>query len=125
LLLEAIRRRRCTLISSREHLSEIYRVLSRPRFVHRYGVSAHYRRRLVSQLYSLAFFVEPVGHLSLCRDPHDDYLLEIALLGRATHLVSEDKDLHDDPNITEFLHQNGIRLVRVGMFVRTLALLSE
>lgn len=51
LLLEAIRRRRCILIASREYLSEIHRVLSRPRFVHRYGITAYQRRRLIARLY--------------------------------------------------------------------------
>ena len=48
----------------------------------------------------------------------------MALLGQATHLVSEDKDLHEDPNIVEFLRQNGIQLVWVSAFVQTLALVG-
>jgi putative PIN family toxin of toxin-antitoxin system len=121
LLLEAIRRRRCTLIASREYLSEIHCVLSRPRFVHRYGITAHQRRRLIARLYTLALFVQPTGHLALCRDPEDDYLIEMALLGQATHLVSEDDDLHDDPDIIEFLRQSEIQLVHVGTITRILA----
>lgn len=69
----AIRRRRCTLITSREHLNEIHRVLSRPRFIQRYGITAHQRRRLIVRLYTLSLFVQPSGHLALCRDPQDDY----------------------------------------------------
>jgi len=121
LLLKAIRRRRCTLIASREYLSEIHCVLSRPRFVHRYGITAHQCRRLIARLYTLALFVQPTGHLALCRDPEDDYLIEMALPGQATHLVSEDDDLHEDPDVVEFLRQSEIQLVHVGAFVRTLA----
>jgi len=120
LLLTALRRRQCALISSRGHLDEIHRVLSRPRFARRYGVTPRRRRRLLARLYTLSVFVQPVGRLTLCRDPRDNYLIELALLEQATHLVSEDKDLHDDPNIVEFLRQNGIQLVRVGAFVQLL-----
>lgn len=45
----------------------------------------------------------------------------MALLGQATHLISEDDDLHEDPDIVEFLRQRGVQLVRAGVFVRTLA----
>jgi putative PIN family toxin of toxin-antitoxin system len=122
LLLEAVRRRQCLLIASREYLNEIHRVLSRPRFRRRYGITSRRRQRLIIRLYTLSLFVQPTGHLALCRDPHDDYLIEMALLGQATHLVSEDNDLHEDADIVEFLRQSGVQLVRVGAFVRTLAL---
>jgi putative PIN family toxin of toxin-antitoxin system len=121
LLLEAVRRRRCTLIASREYLSEIHCVLSRPRFIYRYGITAHQRRRLIARLYTIALFVQPTGHLALCRDPQDNYLIEMALLGQATHLVSEDDDLHEDPDVVEFLRQSEILLVHVGPFMRILA----
>jgi putative PIN family toxin of toxin-antitoxin system len=121
LLLEAIRRRRCLLIASRAYLNEIHRVLSRPRFVQRYGITRPQRQRLIARLYTLSLFVQPTGHLALCRDPKDDHLIEIALLGQATHLVSEDDDLHEDPDIVEFLRQSNVQLVHVGAFIQTLA----
>lgn len=91
LLLEAIRRRRCLLITSRESLSEIHRTLNRPRFVLCYGITAQQRRRVIARLYTLSVFVRPTGQLALCRDPRDDYLIAIALLGQATHLVLDRK----------------------------------
>ena len=121
LLVEAIREHHCILITSRTHLSEIHRVLCRRRFVHRYGITRHQRQRLISRLYSLAIYVKPSGRLTMCRDPKDDYLIEMALLGRATHLVSEDKDLHDDPDIVELLRLSGIQLVGAWGFMRALA----
>ena len=45
----------------------------------------------------------------------------MALLGQATHLVSEDDDLHEDPDVVEFLRQSEIQLVHVGAFMRILA----
>jgi predicted nucleic acid-binding protein len=58
--------------------------------------------------------------LAICRDPSDDYLIEMALLGRASHLVSEDNDLHDDPDIFELLREYDVQLVRVGAFAQVL-----
>lgn len=120
LLVQAIRRRGCLLIASRASLSEIHRVLCRPRFERRYGVTRSRRQRLVVRLYTLALLVEPVGHLALCRDPKDDYLIEMALAGQAAYLVSEDSDLHDDPGIIALLLQYGIQLVHVSDFARLL-----
>jgi hypothetical protein len=45
----------------------------------------------------------------------------VGLLGRATHLVSEDDDLHEDPDVVELLRQSKIQLVHVGAFMRILA----
>ncbi len=120
LLLTAIRQRRCLLITSHHSLNEIHRVLSRPRFVHRYGITQRQRQRLIARLYTLAVYVQPTGRLSLCRDPGDDYLIEMALLAEATHLVSEDDDLHEDPDIIEFLRLNNIQLMHVADFLQAL-----
>ena len=83
-------------------------------------MTARQRQRLIAQLYSRSVWVEPATHLALCRDPHDDYLLEMVLLGRAGYLVTEDSDLHDDPDIDLFLEQRGVRLVRLGEFLTAL-----
>lgn len=52
------------------------------------------RKRLIGQLTFIGEFVEPIGSIQVCRDPTDDYLIEMALLGRATHLVTGDEDFH-------------------------------
>lgn len=96
LILESIKRKQCILITSLTHLGEVYRVLARPRMQRRYGITARRRKRLIARLSIRAVMVSPQGRLHICRDPKDDYLIEIALLGRATHLVTEDNDLHDD-----------------------------
>jgi predicted nucleic acid-binding protein len=68
---------------------------------------------LITWLYAIGHLVQPAGHLALCRDPHDDCLIEMALIGQATHLISEDDDLHQAPDIVEFLRQSGIQLAHV------------
>ncbi|HID64163.1 MAG TPA: putative toxin-antitoxin system toxin component, PIN family [Anaerolineae bacterium] len=125
LALEAIKRRRCVLITSRQHLSGLYDVLGRSRITRKYGVTDKERQRLVGRLYAGAILVTPIGTLSLCRDPKDDYLLELALLGQATHLVTEDDDLHGDPAIRSVFRDYGVRLVHVAQFLVDLASASQ
>jgi putative PIN family toxin of toxin-antitoxin system len=121
-LLIALKQNRFRIITSRQHLFEIYRVLGYPRLTRKWPIVRRIRKRLVAQIYRRAIWVEPVESLHLCRDPKDDYLLQMALLGQATHLVSEDDDLHQDPLIPTFLSQRGIQLVHLGDFLRATAL---
>jgi len=124
LILEAIKRRWCVLITSRQHLSELYDVLGRSRITRKYGVTDKERQRLVGRLYASAILVTSTGTLSLCRDPKDDYLLELALLGQATHLVTEDDDLHEDPAIRSLLRGYGVQLVHIAQFLVDLSRVS-
>jgi putative PIN family toxin of toxin-antitoxin system len=121
LILEAIRRRRCLLVTSRQHLGETLGVLARPRMQNRYGITTRRRKRILTRLITHAAIVSPQGHLQICRDPKDDYLIETALAGNATHLVTEDGDLHDDTEIHALLKQFGVRLTRIEDFLRDLA----
>jgi putative PIN family toxin of toxin-antitoxin system len=117
-VLDAIRTHRLVLVGSRTYFSELHRTLTRPRIARRYGVTARRRHRLITRLYTLAQHVEPPGGLALCRDPDDDYLIEMALLSRAELLLTEDDDLHDDPAIVELLRRHGTELLRAGSFAR-------
>ncbi|MFZ1402352.1 MAG: putative toxin-antitoxin system toxin component, PIN family [Anaerolineae bacterium] len=119
-LIHALKQGMFVPIASRPYLQEIYRVLGYPRLLRRYPISDKQRQRLIAQIYNRAIWVEPANRLNLCRDPHDDYLLEMALLGRASYLVSEDGDLQDDLDIILFLAQRGIHLLRLGGFLAVL-----
>ena len=116
-LILAFKRSEYLLVSSRRHLTELYRVLGYPRLTKKWPIARRVRKRLVAQIYRRAIWTEPVDTLHLCRDPKDDYLLEMALLGGASHLVSEDNDLHDDDLIRIFLSQRGVQLMRLGEFL--------
>jgi len=116
-LLQALKQGHFTLITSLHHLTEVYEVLGRPRITRKYHITPRQRKRLIARLYTFSTFVRPVGRLALCRDPEDDYLLEMALAGQATHLVTEDDDLHDDADIVEFLRRRGVQLVRAAKFL--------
>lgn len=119
-LVQALKHQWFVPVTSRQHLLELYRVLGYPRLARKYGITRRQRQRLVAQLYQRSAWVEPSGRLAVCRDPNDDYLLEMALLGRATHIVTEDEDFHGDPNLVVFMEARGTRIMRLGQFLELL-----
>ncbi len=119
-LIQLLKQGKFVPITSRTHLEELYRVLGYSRLVRKYHLTRRHRQRIVAQLYKRSVWVAPIGTLSLCRDPHDDYLIEMAILGRSAYLVSEDKDLVTDSNISMFLRQRNIQLVRLEEFLAAL-----
>ena len=120
LLWRALLDDRLVSITSRQQLYELHRVLRYPRIARRYNITGRQRRRLVARLYRNSIWVQTDGGLSLCRDPEDDYLIEMALIGTATHLVTEDKDLLEDVDIVAFLHERGTAVVTLVSFLQSL-----
>ncbi|MDH7486609.1 MAG: putative toxin-antitoxin system toxin component, PIN family [Anaerolineae bacterium] len=116
-VLEHLKRGTFQAITSRKHLYEIFRVLAYPRLRRKYRITERQRKRLVSQIYTRAVFVQPANKLAICRDPDDDLFIEMALLGKATHLVTGDPDLYDDPVIVRFLHSHKVEVVRLKEFL--------
>ena len=51
------------------------------------------RQRLLQRFAASAFFVEVKMKVDDCRDPKDNFLLALALDGRADYLVTGDADL--------------------------------
>jgi uncharacterized protein len=79
------------LLTSAEHLKELFDVVMRQKFDA--YVSRDVRLEQVRRLAELTEPVRIVRRVRLCRDPSDDKLLEIAVNGRASHLVTGDSDL--------------------------------
>ena len=79
------------LIVSRELLEELETRLARPKFS-KY-VDGPRRRAFIADLGLSAVRVELPGVVTVCRDPDDNKLLEIAVVGRADCLVTGDQDL--------------------------------
>lgn len=106
-----------TIVSSLPLLHELREVLLRPRI------------RKIRQLtdVDIAHFIEAVvevvrlvpvtGALRLCRDPNDDVILETAIVGKATHVVSRDEDMTRDLDLIGTLRQQGIEVVTVQHFI--------
>lgn len=51
------------------------------------------RQEFLKMLVREAELVSVSETLSVCRDPNDDKFLELAISGRATHIISGDEDL--------------------------------
>ena len=79
------------LIFSDETFSELQSRLNRPKF-DRY-VSQDLRRIWLSQLEAVSEWVAITGVRLGCRDPDDDKVLETALIGDVSFLVTGDHDL--------------------------------
>jgi len=72
-------------------LAELYEVLSRKQF--RRYVDEEDVRRFLAALTREAQWVDVDVRIAACRDPKDDMFLELAVSGRATHIVTGDSDL--------------------------------
>ena len=79
------------LVISTELIEEIHDVVSRPKLA-KYYISENVNMLMkYMKDFSLTF---ELGNIpSRCRDPKDDYLLELALVSDADFLVTGDKDL--------------------------------
>ena len=72
-------------------LAELEDVVSRRKF-ERYATPLQ-RAQYVSDVRALAKFVAITTHIRACRDPKDDEILELAVSGKASVVLSGDKDL--------------------------------
>lgn len=79
------------LLLSEATLAELDEVLRRPKF-DKY-VSEPKRLEFLLSFIAIAEVVPVSQRIAVCRDPADDKFLELAVAGRATHVVSGDNDL--------------------------------
>ena len=80
-----------TLIFSQELLSEFIAVAQRPKF--RKYFSPEDLEDLLSVMAEVAEWVEVKTITKLCRDAKDDFLLSLAIDGKADFLITGDSDL--------------------------------
>jgi putative PIN family toxin of toxin-antitoxin system len=107
-LFQAIRGR-CAILCSDELQEEIDTVILRKKF-DRY-VPLPFRQEVLRSLRAETEMVSIRTVLQICRDPHDNHILELAVDGQATHIITGDDDLlvHDP--------FQGIRIVTPQMFL--------
>lgn len=79
------------LLLSEATLAELDDVLRRPKF-DKYAPEPR-RLEFLLSLVDLAEVVPVSRRIAVCRDPKDDKFLELAVAGRATHIISGDDDL--------------------------------
>jgi putative PIN family toxin of toxin-antitoxin system len=82
---------RVVLLQSEELFSELLEVLGRPKF--RQYFTRDQVRELVELVNLRTEWIDVVPETRLCRDPKDDFLLDLCLQGKADLLVTGDQEL--------------------------------
>jgi hypothetical protein len=83
--------KKVTLIFSDELLGEFLEVSERPKFMKFFKKSDI--EELLNQLSNFAELIEVKSDLRKCRDPKDDFLLNLCVDGKADFLITGDTDL--------------------------------
>jgi uncharacterized protein len=81
------------LLFSQELLDEFIEVARRPKFKKYFTLAD--LQALLQELSLRAEFIGVTSSVTACRDPKDNFLLALAVDGKATHLITGDKDLLD------------------------------
>ncbi len=122
LVLDAFRNKRFVFILSEPLVNELIEVLSRPRLARKYKLEPDDIAQFVALLLERSELVRTHGGMHLCRDPRDDMVLETALSGSASCLVSRDDDIKRDEDLVRSMKAKGVSVLSVARF---LARLSE
>ena len=80
-----------TLLYSQELIDEFIDVAQRPKF--RRYFSANDLQALLLAMSDRAIFIDISSTVTVCRDEKDNFLLALAKDGKASHLITGDKDL--------------------------------
>lgn len=98
------------LLTSRPQLDELMRVTRYPKIRER--LASALAGRLINELRSIAIVVESLPQVTVCTDPHDNYVLAMAAAEDADFLVAGDKR-----DLLSMGHYEGIRIVSVRDFL--------
>jgi len=111
-LAEAIINERVTMLFSEELFDELLEVLHRPKF------EKYFSRADIAELISLIHIkfeqVEITKHFTDCRDPKDNFLLDLCVSGKADYLITGDDDLL---SLTPFY---GVEIISYSVFQKVL-----
>jgi len=120
-VMDAFRKARFVVVLSQPLLDELQQVLTRPRLIQRLTYNTQMVQELVNLLRTRAVWVKIQDDISICRDPHDNMVLETAILGRAEYLVTRDDDLKRDLELVQKMAEWGIQVVSVQQFLDRLS----
>lgn len=119
-LIQAGRSGRFSIVSSLPMLDELQEVLLRPRIMKiRHSTQADVAA-FIAGLGAVVRLIPVSGDLRLCRDPNDDIILETAIRGAATYVVSRDEDVTRDLDLVDHLRKQGIEPITVQRFLALL-----
>lgn len=119
-LIGAGRAGRFTVVSSLPLLEELLEALRRPRIMKVRQTTVDDAEAYVRGVAAVARLVPVSGMLHLCRDPDDDWVLETAVAGGATHVVSRDEDVTRDLELQGQLEIRGIATITVSRLLAVL-----
>lgn len=88
---ELLFNQKCKLLFSQELLEEFVAVAKRPKL--RKYISRDELEDILETIDEVAEFVNVTSEISECRDPKDNFLLSLAVDGKADYLLTGDKDL--------------------------------
>ncbi len=117
---QAARAGRFVVIISRPLLAELAEVLIRPRIQRARQLTRQQIEVFVAEIEAAATQVPITGSLALCRDPNDDMVLETAVAGKASYIVSRDEDLTRNLDLREAATRYGLQIVTVDQFLKQL-----
>ena len=81
----------CTIIFSQELLEEFIEVSSRPKLMKYFGQFA--LATIVETIEEFAEFIDVTSQIKFLNDSKDDFLLSLAIDGKADYLITGDKEL--------------------------------
>jgi putative PIN family toxin of toxin-antitoxin system len=116
-LVEQWRKGNFTLIVSEQQITELSDVLSRSKFSDKYHISEKQVTNIVAPIIEKAERVTIRGNITCCRDLDDNMLIEAAVRGQAKYLITGDKDIRDDKEVSSFLARNGVIVISVAKFL--------
>lgn len=90
---ELIFSKKCTLLFSQELLEEFLTVAKRPKFRQFFSIAD--LEEILETIDEYGDFILIKSNIDSCRDPKDNFLLSLAVDGKADFLITGDKDLLD------------------------------
>lgn len=79
------------LLYSQELIDEFITVAKRPKFTKYFSTDD--LQSLLLSMSNRAIFIDVTSFVGICRDPKDNFLLALSKDGKASHLITGDKDL--------------------------------
>jgi uncharacterized protein len=86
-----INSRSCTIIFSQELLDEFIEVARRPKLIKYFEQS--YLEKILENIDEFAEFIQVYSEVKFLNDNKDDFLLSLAIDGKAEYLITGDKEL--------------------------------
>jgi len=111
---------RLVVVTSVPLLAEVNDVLRRPRIKRKYRIPEDDIVAFCELIAVRTTLVPLAGSITICRDPDDDHVLETALAGHVTYLVTRDDDIKRDPLVHQFLKPHNIHVVTVSRMLHIL-----